>query len=141
MVTSELIPKRQGWHARLTESRAWRIAERGVMESRAWRIAEREIPGGERHGERSGSAEPAVGVAGIVSSGVTLNRHRLPTKAEGAHSSPGELDELSSSPEALPKPTSVVSSSSSCKSGSFKSILATGSLAAISQPRCLPGWM
>jgi hypothetical protein len=74
-------------------------------------MAERDIPGGERSGDRSDIVDPAAGVEGIVSSGVIPNRHRLPTVAKVPHSVP-ELDDEPSSPEALPKPMSVVSSSS-----------------------------
>ena len=124
-VKSDVMPKRQCRPAPVTESRAWRIADLGVMESRAWRIAERDIPGGERNGERSGIADPALGVVGIVSSGVMPKRHRLPTEVEVAQSAP---DELSSPLEALPQPTSVVSSSSSNADG-LKAAFVTGFLA------------
>jgi hypothetical protein len=89
-------------------------------------MAERDIPGGERNGERSNIGDPPAGVEGIVSSGVTPKRHRLPTAVEVPHSVP-ELVEVSSSPEELPKPTSVVSSSS-CKADGIKAALAAKSL-------------
>lgn len=122
-VPSEVIPRRHCRPTPVTESRAWRIAEALVTESRAWRIADRDIPGGERNGERSDIVEPAAGVPGIVSSGVIPKRHRLPTLVEVTHSAP---DELSSPPEALPQPTSVVSESS-CNVDGFKAALAMGS--------------
>jgi hypothetical protein len=103
-----------------TESRALRMADgdMGFTESRAIRIADRDMPGGER-------SEAAAGEKGMVSSGVIPNRHRFPNEADVAHSVPE--DELSSSPEALPKPTSVVSSSSCSVDGS-KAISAGGLL-------------